>query len=97
MSVTEETVKKRAKLSKLKLTDDEVQKYSTQLTKILKHMESINELDTTGIEPMLHGCIDVREFRKDEAVQFVTESLLNSAIHIKENYFSVPNIISKSE
>jgi aspartyl-tRNA(Asn)/glutamyl-tRNA(Gln) amidotransferase subunit C len=43
-----------AKLARLKLTDDEVERMSTELSGILEHVEHIAELDLDGVEPTSH-------------------------------------------
>ncbi len=41
-----------AKLCRLNLSDKEVQKFSTELTSILKYIERLQEVDTTNVEPL---------------------------------------------
>jgi aspartyl-tRNA(Asn)/glutamyl-tRNA(Gln) amidotransferase subunit C len=43
-----------AKLARLKLTDDEVQRMASELSGILEHVERISELDLEGVEPTTH-------------------------------------------
>lgn len=50
MELSQEQVRHIAKLARLGLTDDEVKKFSTQLTNILQYVEVLNEVDTTGVE-----------------------------------------------
>lgn len=48
--LTEEQVRHIAKLARLKLADEEVKKFSKQLTDILQYVEQLNEVDTKGVE-----------------------------------------------
>jgi len=43
-----------AKLARLKLSDDEVERMAGELSGILEHVEHINELDLDGVEPTTH-------------------------------------------
>lgn len=49
MKLTGEQVRKIAHLARLYLTDEEVQKYSDQITQILDYVEILKELDTEGV------------------------------------------------
>lgn len=44
-----------AKLARLKLTDDEVERMAGDLSTILEHVERMNELDLDGVEPTSHA------------------------------------------
>ena len=43
-----------AKLARLKLTDDEIERMAKELSGILEHVEKISELDLEGVEPTSH-------------------------------------------
>ena len=43
-----------ARLARLKLTDEEVERIGPELTKILEHVERMNQLDLEGVEPTSH-------------------------------------------
>ena len=43
-----------ARLARLRLTEDEVERMSGELSTILDHIEKINELDLEGVEPTSH-------------------------------------------
>jgi aspartyl-tRNA(Asn)/glutamyl-tRNA(Gln) amidotransferase subunit C len=43
-----------AKLARLKLTDEELEKMASELSGILEHVEHINELDLEEVEPTSH-------------------------------------------
>jgi aspartyl-tRNA(Asn)/glutamyl-tRNA(Gln) amidotransferase subunit C len=43
-----------AKLARLKLSDDEVERMASELSGILEHVEKISELDLEGVEPTSH-------------------------------------------
>ncbi len=50
-----------ASLGNLTLTDDEVARLSHDMDEILTHIDKLNELDTTGVEPMAQVLYDAEE------------------------------------
>ena len=55
-----------ARLARLRLSDEEVERMADELSSILEHVERINELDLDGVEPTSH-VIDVENvLRPDE-------------------------------
>ena len=51
MQISEPEVRRIAKLARLGLTDQEVKKFSAQLSGILDHAKMLQEVDTEGVEP----------------------------------------------
>lgn len=49
MKLSKEQIEKLAQLARLTLTEEEKERYSTQLTSILDYVEILKELDTTGV------------------------------------------------
>lgn len=49
--LTQDQVRHVAKLARLALSDEEVLKFSTQLTSVLQYIDVLNEVDTEGVEP----------------------------------------------
>ncbi len=87
-------VRKVAKLSRLELTDSEIEEFTGQLGAILEYVEKMNELDTGNIEPLAH-CLPVSNvFREDIAKESLgTEKTLANAPKRDETYFLVPKIL----
>jgi aspartyl-tRNA(Asn)/glutamyl-tRNA(Gln) amidotransferase subunit C len=54
-----------AKLARLKLTDDEVEKMTGELSQILEHVERMEALDLDGVEPTSHVVALENVLRKD--------------------------------
>lgn len=52
MKITEKEVRYVAGLANLELTDPEVARLQSDLDGILEHMDRLNEIDTSGVEPM---------------------------------------------
>ncbi len=91
--ISEKEVRHVAKLARLELTDKEVEKYSAQLGDILKYVELMNEVDTTGIEPMPHA-IPIYNVMRDDIVKYeeTKEELMKNAPYEEDGFFRVPKI-----
>ncbi len=90
-------VRKVAKLSRLELTQAEVEEFTGQLSAILDYVEKMNELDTTNVEPLAH-CLPISNvFRQDIAKESLgTEKALANAPQRDEEFFKVPKILDDS-
>jgi aspartyl-tRNA(Asn)/glutamyl-tRNA(Gln) amidotransferase subunit C len=55
-----------ARLARLRLTDEEVERMASELSGILEHVEHINELDLEGVEPTSHVIELENVLRPDE-------------------------------
>jgi aspartyl-tRNA(Asn)/glutamyl-tRNA(Gln) amidotransferase subunit C len=90
-------VKKVAKLSRLELTEAEVEEFTGQLSAILDYVEKMNELDTTDVEPLAH-CLPISNvFREDFAKESLgTEKTLTNAPQRDGEFFKVPKILDDS-
>ncbi len=94
--ITKEEVKKVAKLARLELNQDEINKHSKQLEKILEYIKQLEEIDTNNV-PCTTRAIEVtNSFRKDQKIIFEkTEDLLDLAPSREETFFKVPKIINE--
>ena len=64
--IEREQVEHVAKLARLKLSDEEVERMASELSGILEHVERISELDLDGVEPTSHVVALENVFRPDE-------------------------------
>ncbi len=87
-------VRKFARLSRLDLTDDEVEEFTGQLSAVLDYVEKMNELDTTGVEPLAH-CLPISNVLREDSVKesLGTEKTLANAPQRDEDFFKVPKIL----
>ena len=65
-SLTADEVRYIAKLANLYLTEDEIEMYRHQLTGILDHVQSLQEINTDGVEPTGHATEVHTVLRDDE-------------------------------
>ena len=99
MTIDQETVDKIAHLARLELSGDEKQEMIKDMSKILDFMAKLNEIDTSGIEPLVYMTNEVNVLRDDIVKQQVThqEALQNAPKH-DDDYFLVAKVIDlKSE
>jgi aspartyl-tRNA(Asn)/glutamyl-tRNA(Gln) amidotransferase subunit C len=99
LKLTEEEVHYVADLANLSLTEAEIVRMSHDLGQILTHVEQLNELDTTNIEPMAQVLYDADEtatLREDIPHTSLSnqEALANSAAS-GSGYYKVPRVIER--
>ncbi len=99
MKITEAEVRYVAGLSNLNLTDAEVARFQSDLDGILQHMDRLNEIDTTGVEPMAQVLFDADEtatLRADVVVPPLGNSdAIRNAPQSGAGYFKVPKVIER--
>ncbi|MBI1341446.1 MAG: Asp-tRNA(Asn)/Glu-tRNA(Gln) amidotransferase subunit GatC [Terrimonas sp.] len=94
MEINDELVDKLAHLSRLSFKKEEKQEIKQDLQKIIQFVEKLNELDTTGVEPLLHMSEEINVLRDDEVRDSISRetALKNAPLH-DEQYFKVPKVI----
>lgn len=81
-----------ARLARLRLTDDEVERFTRELGTILEHVERIQQLDLAGVEPTSHVVELVNVLRPDEPGQCLDrDCVLAQAPDAAEGGFRVPS------
>lgn len=91
--ITIKDVEHVAKLARLELTEEEKEKFATQLGDVLKYVDQMNEVDTTGVEPMSHA-IDFVNVMREDTVKYeqTKEELMKNAPDEENGFFKVPKI-----
>ena len=99
MKITEDEVRYVADLANLKLTEDEVRKFQADLDEILVHMDRLNEIDTSQVEPMsqvLYQAEETATLRPDhERPGLGSQLALANAPLASSGYFKVPEVIKR--
>ncbi len=94
MPITRPEVERVAHLSRLDLTEAEKDRFAGQLDAILAYMEKLNELDTSDVDPMVHGIEGRQTAQPDQVGQSLPrEEALRNAPQSAEGCFKVPRII----
>ncbi len=99
MKITEKEVRYVAGLANLTLSDAETAKLQSDLDGILQHMDRLNEVDTTGVEPMTQVLFEGGEtatLRADVPVAPLgNQAALANAPQPGAGYFKVPKVIER--
>ena len=92
--IDETQTRQVAKLSRLDLSDDEIKRFSGDLSSILEYIEKLDELDTDSVQPLAH-CLPVHNvFRADVPKQSLdAEQAVANAPATHGNYFKVPKVL----
>ena len=96
MEVTSEMIDRIAHLARLKFSEEEKTALRTDLERMIEFVEKLKEVDTTGVEPLLHITDAVNVLREDEVRQTISkeDALLNAPV-TDGNFFKVPKVIKK--
>jgi aspartyl-tRNA(Asn)/glutamyl-tRNA(Gln) amidotransferase subunit C len=93
-AITEDQIRHVAKLSRLKLTDEQIHQFTRQMGGILEYVTKLNELDTTNVEPTAHVASLRNVLREDKAVPGMgIEKVLQNAPDRDGPFFKVPRVI----
>ncbi len=95
--LTREDVTKVALLARLKLSDEELDTFTSQLSQVLQYVDVLNEVDTENIEPMAHAIEVSNVFREDEVQPSLPrEAALQNAPLTDGSYYLVPQILENA-
>ena len=96
IKITRDEVKKVAHLARLELNEDEINKHSEQLGKILEYIKQLEKIDTNDVQGTTRAIEVINVLRKDEKKKYdSTEELLNLGPSKEDKYFKVPKIINE--
>lgn len=96
MEINDSLIEKLADLSRLEFSAEEKEEIKTELGKMIGFIDKLNELDTTGVEPLLHMSENENVFREDEVQgELSKEDVFKNASLHDGNFFKVPKVIKK--
>jgi aspartyl-tRNA(Asn)/glutamyl-tRNA(Gln) amidotransferase subunit C len=96
--LTDQTVRHVANLARLALTDEEVATAKKDLTTIFNHIDKLNSVDTTQVEPLDHPTELMNHLREDVVGKTLSqEQVLSNAPSVEGAYFEVPKVLGDSE
>ena len=94
MAIDRETVRHVAMLSRLVVTEEELDRFTEQLSAILDYIGKLNQLDTSAVAPMSHALALRDVLRADEpSPPLSREQALGNAPEEAAGFFRVPPII----
>jgi aspartyl-tRNA(Asn)/glutamyl-tRNA(Gln) amidotransferase subunit C len=93
--LSREDVLKLAALSKLKLSDDEIERLQDELGEILDYVKQLDSVDVSGLEPTYQVSGLKNVYRKDEIKDYgyKIEDLLKNAPAIQDGQFKVKRVL----
>ncbi len=96
MEVNIELIDKLSKLARLEIKPEEKDRLLNDMQQMIGFIEKLQELDTTGIEPLVHLTEEINQLREDEVKGSVSraEALQNAALK-NDTFFMVPKVIKK--
>jgi len=85
-------------LSRIDLTDEQVEKFAAQLGAIIEAFDKLNELDTENVEPMAHA-VEIRNVLADDVpgVSLSPAEALANAPQRDGDFFKVPRVIGDNQ
>ena len=94
MSVDTATVRRVARLARIKVTDDEAERMTNELNSILGFVEQLNEVDVAGVEPMT-SVVSVKMRRRQDVVTDGEDAaaITANAPLSEDHFFMVPKVV----
>jgi aspartyl-tRNA(Asn)/glutamyl-tRNA(Gln) amidotransferase subunit C len=94
MAVDAATVKKIGRLARVRIADDEVEKYQGELNVILGFVEQLNAVDVAGVEPMTSVTPMQLRRREDRVTDGgYADRIVANAPLSEDNFFMVPKVV----
>lgn len=90
--INEKLVEHVISIARLKLSDEEIKKFTKQLKNILTAFKKIDEVNTTDIKPSFHPQEIKNVMREDKVKKWKWKPLENT-IHKEKNYFKGPRTV----
>lgn len=94
MQVDEKTVRRIARLARIKITDEEAKSLEGELTGILNWVEQLDEVETADVEPMTRVVAQKLSQRQDEVTAGgIADDIIKNAPVVDDHYFVVPKVV----
>lgn len=98
--ISDKEVRHIASLARIKISDKEEKSLKKDLSSILEYIDKLNEVDTTGVEPLYQTTGLVNSFRTDEPRgefkmdESLNEKLIGQAPHQENRFIKVKSVLS---
>lgn len=94
MSVDQTTVRRIARLARIKVGEEELPRYEAELNSILKWIEMLDEVDTSAVEPMTSVVAVDMKMREDVVSDGgMPAAVTANAPKTEDNFFMVPKVV----
>lgn len=95
MEIKKEEIMHIAKLASLKIKDEEVEEYRKNLQDILNFANTINSVNTEGIDEIAGTSSNINVFRDDDVEEFKDiDLLMQNAPEQENNMFKIPKVLN---
>lgn len=96
IKVDDKLITNLSRLAKLKFDKDTTKKMKSDLSRILTFVESMSNVDTSGIEPLIYMNEEQGQLRLDKIANEVSQKdALKNAPQKDSDYFKVPTVLKK--
>lgn len=96
MKITDELIDELAQLARLEFAPEDKAGLKTDLERMINFVEKLNEVNTDGVEPLLHMSPRMNVLREDEVQGSISrEEALKNAPVKNDAFFIVPKVIKK--
>ena len=94
MSVDQATVKRVARLARIKVKDEDVPRLAGELNAILAFVEQLNEVDVSGVEPLTSVVAGKMKMRDDTVTDGgIPKDVTRNAPASEDDFFAVPKVV----
>ncbi len=94
MPIDQATVRRVARLARIKVSDEDVPRLAGELNSILHWIEQLNEVDISGVDPLTSVVTMKMKMRPDEVTDghYPADVVKNAAAQ-EDNFFMVPKVV----
>ncbi|MGH1404428.1 MAG: Asp-tRNA(Asn)/Glu-tRNA(Gln) amidotransferase subunit GatC [Alphaproteobacteria bacterium] len=94
MSLSKEDVAKVARLARIRMQDEELERMAPQLSKIIGFVEQLSEVDTDNVEPLANVVDITLNLREDKVTDGACpDKVLANSPEENQGYFVVPKVV----
>lgn len=94
MSVDTQTVKKVARLARIKVSDEDATRMTSELNAILGFVEQLDEVDISGVEPLTSVVEQTMKKRQDGVTDGgKADDITANAPASEDHFFMVPKVV----
>ena len=96
ITVDDKLIEDLSRLAKLKFDKNSSEKIKDDLSSILGFVDTLSEVDTEGVEPLIYMSEEVKALREDNIANEVSQkNALKNAPQKDSDYFKVPTVLKK--
>jgi aspartyl-tRNA(Asn)/glutamyl-tRNA(Gln) amidotransferase subunit C len=92
--LSSDQVRHVARLARLRLSNDQIEQFRAELSSVLDHVASLDEVDVTGVQP-LSSPHDLAQRLAEDVIQesLPVETVLRAAPAVEDSFIAVPKVL----